>query len=279
MKNRWLSSYNRALRYARLTILSTLMTAVLLFSPVLWAQLTSSQTETTLDVVFDIDWTLVNSTTEKMAAADSKGIIKIDRTFYRLSDHALEVLMALHKTPGVRVSFFSGGSTERNQKLLQIVYERLNKEAHPSQFQPHLILSVDHIKQVSQSPDLKFSERLKKDLSPYFDLKRVLLFDDVKDFFYPGQEKNLIWVGKTYNDRVRFDLAHLESQSEKDKPYSAPNYNEWNRDRNRLLRVLDIVQESLRISREKNISVVEAAQYFLRLENTVSCKSKIKSAM
>ncbi len=258
-----LKSFVSVLKFYFLSVLSIAMTVVILSAPPL-ATAQGSQSETEIHIVLDIDWTLANPTTEKMAQADPSGIIRVDGEIYRISESAIDVLIALHEIPGAKISFFSGGSTERNEFLIKKVYEMVDKVVGSSKYRPHLILSKDQMRQVSDDPTLKFHERYKKDLAPFFDLNQTLLFDDVLGFTPKGQERNLIWTGKTYNDRIRFDLDYLEDPTQ--KSYKAPNFTEWQRDRQKLIRFLGIVLEAQERAHVNKISFVDAAQEVLILE-------------
>ncbi len=244
-------------------ILFTAVTVATLFAPCI-SNSQQSQTETEFHIVFDIDWTLVNPTNERMANADVTGIIRVENGLYRLSKSAIDVLITLHQIPDIKISFFSGGSAERNKQLLQQVYEILDKKVGHKAYRPYKILNINHMVKVSDDTNLKFHLRYKKDLSVYFDLNQTLLIDDVKDFTPKGQERNLLWTGKTYNDRIRYELGALEAASE--QAYTAPNQQEWQREQMKLIRLLGIVLESRSKTLTDKISIVDAAQEVLTLE-------------
>ena len=203
-----------------------------------------SQEEQAIDIVFDLDWTLINPTTEKMAEAVPENIFRFGHEVYRLTDHTVETLVELHSQKNVRISFFSGGARERNEAFVKWLYERIHTRQKNDQFKPYLVLSTEHLTTVSTDKNLRFPQRYKKDLSRYFNILRAILIDDIKNFIMPGQELNEVWLGKTYNDRPRFELKHLENEA--DDAYSAPDEEEWRRDRNKLLFIKDMILAALK---------------------------------
>jgi hypothetical protein len=208
-----------------------------------------------IDIVFDLDWTLINPTNEEMARVDDRDIIRFQNEIYRITNQAIDVLIELHQQPEVRISFFSGGSAERNQFAIKAIYEKIHARTKNNQAQPFRILSAGDLTTVSDRTDLKFTERYKKDLSRFFDLKSAVLIDDVANFTMPGQERNILWIGKTYNDRPQFEVSYVANP--RDAAYLAPNQSEWLRDRNKLLPVKEALLSALKMTRQKTGSFVE----------------------
>lgn len=188
-----------------------------------------------MDVVFDLDWTAIYPTSKHMAEIQPENIIRFGEDYFRLADHLIPVLRALHEQPGIRVSFFSGGSEDRNMTVIQEIYRRLNLDG--STYSPFKTLHSQNLHIASTDSTLSFAQRFKKNLSPYFDLDRVILIDDVKEFSMPGQEKNLLWLSKTYNDRPEYNLVHLEPSA--DRGYSAPHFEAWQSERRKILNLLE----------------------------------------
>ncbi len=213
-----------------------------------------------IDIVFDLDWTIINPTTEAMAEAVPENTIRIDEKLYRFSDHTFEVLSSLHQIPDVRISYFSGGAAERNHTVIKAIYEKINLLYPNNNFKFNKILSATNLTQVSADLDLKFSQRYKKDLSAHFDLNNAVLVDDIQKFILPGQEKNMLWLGKTYNDRPLYQLAPLEEPA--DTAYSAPNEIEWRRDRNKLLIIQQTILKAIELSHKNGLSFIENLQRF-----------------
>ncbi len=221
-----------------------------------------------LDIVFDLDWTLVNETNSKMASAVPENILNFDGHIYRFSDHTVDVLIALHKEPGVRISFFSGGPANRNQEIVRVLYEQIYKANPASNFKPYKILSSHDMTTISHNETLPFRERYRKNLAQHFNLNRTILVDDTKDFTLNGQERNQLWLGKTYNDRPLFELKELENVN--DAKYSAPDFKEWKRDRNKLLAIKDILLQSIRQTRAGQGTFIQNVWKFNTLPK--SCK-------
>lgn len=221
-----------------------------------------------VDIVFDLDWTLINETTAAMAKQDSQGVFQFEGKLYRISDHTANVLLALHRQPGVRISIFSGGLQERNQFAVKFIYDEVQRKVmqeKPFQqrsmtFRPYKVLSSQDLTPVSTDPKLRFASRFKKDLGRFFNLESAVLIDDIAEFSMPGQERNMLWIEKTYNDRPRYELVAFENPE--DAKYSAPNKEEWQRDRNKLLRVKERILKALQFSRKNNGSFIEAINLF-----------------
>lgn len=206
-----------------------------------------------VDLVYDLDWTLINLTTEAMVKAFPENTLQIDNLWYRWSAGAVEILAQQHLR-GLRISFFSGGSPERNQQAIHQLTQKINTyldQKYPGspRFQAYLVLNKNNLSLVSNDPNLKFADRYKKDLSLYFDLKKAILIDDIQKFAVPGQEKNMLWLGKTYNDRPVFERQDLENPQDID--YSAPNKSEWQRDINKLYASAAIINQALAIQKQQ----------------------------
>jgi hypothetical protein len=234
------------------------MTVVAYFLLLVFSSTTARSQINTLpniNIVFDLDWTLLNPTNEEMARAFPKNIIRVGKDVYRISDHTIDVLIALHSEPGVLVSFFSGGEDVRNREAIAIIYQMISEKIGHSRFQPNKILSASDLEVVSDDPNLKFSERKKKNIVKHFNSTHSVLVEDVRNFILPGQERLLLWLGKTYNDRPIFSMAALEDP--KDAAYSAPDYKEWLRNQNRLLPVREVLLAAIRLTRQNGNDFVD----------------------
>lgn len=75
-----------------------------------------------IDIVLDIDWTILNPTTEALAEAVTEGVFRHSTGVYRYSKHIVDFMMTLHSMPGVRVSFYSGGEADRNHAVVKDLY-------------------------------------------------------------------------------------------------------------------------------------------------------------
>ena len=252
--------------------LSLVFTARILFcSSVVFAQssIYNTQELTPIDIVLDIDWTILNPTTEALAEAVPEGVFRHSTGIYRYTKHVVDFLITLHSMPGVRISFYSGGESERNHDVVKDLYGKINEKMKSNKFQPFKILSRNDLTEISKDPKLGFSDRLKKDISRFFNLRSTVLVDDTRDFVMDGQARNQIWLGKTYNDRPQYELAYLERPT--DVKYSAPNKTEWQRDVDKLLPVLDILVKAIRDTRISKTDFIDHVNRLNYLPRT--CKS------
>jgi hypothetical protein len=183
------------------------------------------------DVVFDLDWTLFYplkspSETSVLAGKDS----------YQMADHAIDTLTGLYFR-GHRVSLFSGGTRERNQALAAFLQTKIQEQG-ASDFQFYKILNFDDLSHRPDVPETaSFSKRYMKDLSKInTDLSRVILVDDSDGFAVKGQEKNLFWLGKTYDFKKEYVENHVD-------PYAAPSFEEWKRERNKVRNFYEIFSQ------------------------------------
>lgn len=211
--------------------------------------------DTSINVVFDLDWTLLNTTTEEMAKANPKDTFKFQGLWYRISEGAVESLVKLHEAD-VSLSIFSGGTADRNHFVAELLQEMVNKKLRVKDFSFQKVLNLEDFWVASQDPNLRFSERYKKELSRFFDVNRTLIIDDMTTFTVAGQERNLVWLGQTYNDRPEFDLKNLEQKNE--KKFSAPNFEEWERDKNKIITAVNHIFVALQLMRSQGISLLQA---------------------
>ena len=211
-------------------------------------------TNARLSVVFDLDWTLLNSTTEAMVQADSAGTFSFEGKWYRIAFGTAEAIKKLHDQ-GIEVSIFSGGSSDRNEFAAKIIEKQI-QDLGANKFNFKQILDLQDLLVVSDDPKARFADRYKKELSRYFDVNRTLIVDDMMGFSVKGQEKNLVWLGKTYNDRPRFDLQNIEAIDS--KSYSAPDYSEWLRDRHKIITAVADILKAKSLMRKNKLSLPEA---------------------
>lgn len=200
-----------------------------------------------VDIVFDLDWTLVYSVDEELAS--EARTIRVEGKYYRLADGAEDVIAALHSSPDFRVSFFSGGEKARNHKLLkQIFLPNSNKSLYEV---AHKILSKEDLAVHSTDPDAAFTQRYKKDLRLVNeDLGKVVLIDDLKEFTPAGQKKNLFWLGKTYVYAEDFASASYGA-------YSPPSELAWLHERKKLYWTYDALEKASLRAKEVGGSFVD----------------------
>lgn len=164
-------------------------------------QLASEQTppipSSTLDIIFDIDLTLVEeikTTDPRYAAANAGSLprtITIEGIIYQIIEGAEKLVNRISALPQVRVSYMSGGAKSRNLKLLRAVHAQGGGTWYD---QAYRVLSRSDLPLIEVKKD---EFRLKKDvrkINP--DLDRVLLLDDIPSFILSEHLENQLWLGE-----------------------------------------------------------------------------------
>lgn len=194
-----------------------------------------------IDVVFDLDHTLITETPSENVVRDGRRVFQFGDHFYRLTDHTVEVLRAVHGNPAYRISFYSGGERERNMAVLSWIYELVNADGRGSR-RPFQVLSREDLhRRPGVGDDARFTQRYGKDLTrihPSVDLRRAVLIDDAGAFAEPGQERNMLWLEKTYNDRPVYPHGMPEG------PYEASSRAQWLREKHKLAWAYDLLEEA-----------------------------------
>jgi hypothetical protein len=185
------------------------------------------------DVVFDLDWTLFYPS----KTPHKKDTFLFNGEYFRMADGSAEVIAKLH-AEAHRVSLFSGGQRLRNHAAAEFLLLKL-KELGVKDFRFEKVLSFEDLgARPGASSTAKFSERYMKDLKPYFaNLQRVVLVDDLANFFAPGQEKNLYALGKTYAFRESFTKESIGA-------YDPPTEDEWRRERRKILNFYELFHQA-----------------------------------
>ncbi|MCP4914246.1 MAG: hypothetical protein GY909_14130 [Oligoflexia bacterium] len=151
------------------------------------------------DIVLDLDWTLLykveNDVPEKYGLPDKQVFRYGDETFV-LSDDALEVLDKLAARDDVRISFYTGGGSERSELFGKIKLPSGKKIEDVT----YKSLSFDDLKKIPGIPeDAKFFTRFKKDLAANFpNIENTLIIDD-QNSVPKNQIKSLVFLEETYN--------------------------------------------------------------------------------
>lgn len=188
-----------------------------------------------MDVVFDLDWTLLYPLKENPNGKFSK-VIEASDELYRIADGAEDVLLRLYEMPNVRISFYSGGNTARNIEALKKIQLANGQSAFDIAYK---VLNVSDLAAISYDESLPFTQRFKKDLSRInSDISRVILIDDSKNFALAEQSRHQLWLGKTYNYYEKFDDIPLVKDG-----YDPPNLKEWMRERNKIYSAYEAVLE------------------------------------
>lgn len=227
-----------------------------------------------VDIVFDIDWTLV-SQVDGLGYTNSR-IYKSLGDYYRLTDGAQEIIEDLLEDKRVRISFYSGGSEARNLDLLSKIKLSNGESLLDVSYK---VLSRKHLVEVSTDTNLRFSEQLKKDLTLINkDLSNIVLIDDIKEFTPLNQRQNVIWTGKTYAYQEAFTQLHGD--------HFAKSEFAWLSDRYKLYSSHSKIKNALELYKSGNISFLDAVNnsrsYPLKSINRLAKKfnvlNKIKSS-
>lgn len=202
-----------------------------------------------IDIVFDIDWTLVYPVNDLSEITNTSRLYHVNGEYYRLADGAEEIIDDLIKNKNVRISFFSGGLEKRNIDLLKsIMLPNSNKSLYEIS---HKVLSKKDLSVVSDDHNLKFFQRYKKDLRLVNnDLKNVVLIDDLKEFTLAGQGKNVMWLEETFEFTEKFKQGYSS------KFYPA-NKLLWAKERSKLFWIFDQLDYAIKKSTAEGTSFVD----------------------
>jgi hypothetical protein len=211
-----------------------------------------------VDLVFDLDWTLFYTTTQESVRQDANRTYEYDHVYYRMTPDAPEVLLQLQKQ-GFRLSTFSGGKNERNDFLVaQLVRESATLPGGPLRF--YRQLGFNELSRRENPTSARFADTYMKDLSQINpDLESVVLIDDMLKFSPVGQERNLLWLSKAYNDRLFFDSGRAGEK------FEAATAADWQEERYKLHFVLKTLSEIQRQSAAQGQSFVKNLSKQMRL--------------
>lgn len=186
-------------------------------------------------MIFDIDWTIVYPLKGDVVV-DNINVIMADGEPYRLTTWTQEVLHRLSQKPDLRISFYSGGNATRNAELLKAIILPDGKSAYDIAYK---ILNKEDLVVVSTDPTLPFTKRFNKDVSKVQpDLRRVIHVDDSFKFTLPGQERNQVWLGETYNFYENF-----EDIPEHPTRFDPPNFQAWEHEKHKLISVYEMIEK------------------------------------
>lgn len=256
---------------------------------------TSVEDELLAHFVFDIDWTIVTpleGTKAKKTFKALKNYIELkDGSAYLLKEGVIDILEAISKYDQYKASFFSGGKKERNTSLLKLIKLKNGKTAYEV---AEKVLSYEDLSIVSKDKNLRFSERLKKDLrksgSP---IEKTILIEDIPHFA-KGVEgrKQTIWIGDTYFPALR-DWSYQKYQSfwdslEKEKRFLAPSKDSlwWSKRKFYILTALiegllpaeDIISQAIaggvqnNLPDQQSIRLIKSSKYYNSYLRTFPCR-------
>lgn len=206
-----------------------------------------SSSNSKIDIVFDLDYTLISLVDESYRG--KKNVIAVGDELYRVHDWARELVTSLHQNPRYRVSFFSGGPEARNLsvlnqiKLLDGSKKSFAQVAHKLLHRDDLLNIDPPASIVNPSP----ADRWKKDLRKINkNLDQVIIFeDDARHALNPRQRRSNLWMGMSY---LHFDtkkqLLNAQENMELQK-FVPPSINEWQLQRNKLALSFGILEEAV----------------------------------
>ena len=175
----------------------------------------------TLTVVLDIDEVLVlrrvNTIQQLQFFSDFGTLVTADKKTFCLLPAVRQFLQLLHKTEGIRISFFSSGTSVRNRDFVDSLYLLSLPEKYPQIVEDTKILSrADRVNADVQELVAQFlqfnilSGSRKKDISkalfPGDLLEQAVLIDDKIHNVAIGQVKNYLHLPET--TIYTFELLH-----------------------------------------------------------------------
>lgn len=179
-----------------------------------------------LDIVFDIDLTIVALVKEGPGGdflADpkdpKKNIIPVNFELegslhseeYRLFEGVTDLMEKLKKDPRVRVSFFSGGTEQRNEALLRKIF--LSDGTSLWDLAEGRAYGRTSMTPTGLQLPARVRDRVKKDLHKVNpDISDVIIVDDIKEFVPESQRAHLLWIGEDFPfpDRTRTPPATVD---------------------------------------------------------------------
>lgn len=204
-----------------------------------------------IDIVFDIDWTIVSHIDDANSVKDQSRIYKSLDQYYRLTDGTQEIIEDLLKNKNIRISFYSGGSEIRNLDLLRQIKLSNGQSLLDISYK---VLSKKHLLIESSDLNLRFSERYKKDLTLINkDLGNIILVDDIKHFTPASQKDNVLWLGETFKFQEDFKAVNMDRFAETELA--------WIKDRYKLFSAYDKINNSIKMMRTQNISFKKAVNF------------------
>lgn len=145
--------------------------------------------EKKIDLVFDLDKIFLYSTDQKGPRS-----IRAKGEYWNVAVGAEELIESLSKIPGVRISFYSARSEDRNVEAMKKIKISTGKSFYD--LASGRVFSSDHMEREGRRKVKDFEELLKG-----VDLNNAILIDDSVAPVSENHRKNLLWV--YYRDRVK----------------------------------------------------------------------------
>ena len=201
-----------------------------------------------LDIVFDLDWTLI-AQVKNTQGVPADELVYFEDELYRIAPGVREMMLRLMSFPNVRFSFFSGGGRERNLSVLGQI--DLGGKRGVLLDHAYKVLSREDLTDLSAEValDARFSERYKKDLRKInSDLSKVIMIDDNYLFApTPKQRAHYLWLGETFEN---LETYSGQAASKIEAKYRPKGYKQWLSSRLKIPLVALIIEELLRENRD-----------------------------
>lgn len=220
----------------------------------------------TIHILLDWDWTsaywMLNfePTLEQLQDPD---LIHVDGHYYRLTDGLREFVAVLSQTEDVLLSLDSGGSQLRNEEALRKVLIPSGKDGKTANLFEVVydILSYEDLKILPTEQDPKKQKKKAIDqLGRHINPEQVLRVDDFMGMIWPGEEKHVVFLGRTFKFHQRWS-KDMTGSAPISRHYDPDSEMAWALESNKLAFALGIILESIRVARAERISIREAYQY------------------
>jgi|GEM_PF-1608066 len=243
--------------------------SVLIAWLVVCAQLAWAGPRANVQVVFDLDWTLIYPITNEQAALETESVVKFGNEFFRLSDHAIAAVAYLHAA-GFDVSYFSGEMKDRNLAVIDFIYAKLQEQyadVGAKSWRPFAIGDVGDLEPFGNDPNARFAERLKKNIArwqPNADLTRTVLVEDMQQFAPPpkagevDQRRGLLWLQETFESILDHDAWSESTPPETRTKYHPPSRERWAIERNKIVWALGVIVSARELADSKGVVFQDA---------------------
>ncbi len=196
-------------------------------------------------IVFDLDGTLLYNVSKELKT--NKDVFFVNGEYYKLADHSRELIEHLLSRGDVNISFFSGGTKERNDNILKqiklengqsffdIAYKHLDKE--------NLEVNIDFDSRTM--PD-KFAFRYNKNLLAITDdLENIILIDDGRHWLPKGQEENLFYIFDSQWYYPNYNAAKNALKLDPNKKYMPQTFLDYQLEQSKIFWISSVLEDSL----------------------------------
>ncbi|MBC7714363.1 MAG: hypothetical protein H7177_13545 [Rhizobacter sp.] len=216
------------------------------------AQRTPSAKTPERHVVFDIDWTIVSEIKKPTPEIlKNKRLIKVQDKTYYVNEGLEEFIAEILSHPEMKISFYSGGESIRNQELLSKIKLKDGRSLLQIAYK---IMSKEDLVIMDAPVGARFSERYKKDLTKISkDMDQLIMFDDTPNFIKNSEQaEHVFFIGKALEHYETF----LETEGTSGE-YVPKNYDEWFLNNKKLVVLNGVFREAYTESVEDGIPFSE----------------------